>query len=247
MQAREYIRKQKIPGNEAWRQYCASGNKPDNIPSTPGLIYKGEGWTDWYDFLGTQKPKYLSFPRQENMFVNKAIQDIKGWNQYLKSGKKPDNIPAHPDKVYKGKDWTTWPDFLGIQKTKYLSFLQAKEHVHKLGLPNQTAWREYCRSGKKRKDIPSTPDYVYKGKDWTTWPDFLGTQTQNMSHMPKQRSMLVSSIFKVDLNGSNIASLVRNLIIYQRTQKKHTMARAILLWVIGLALATLQLNRLAGL
>ena len=91
-----------------------------------------------------------------------GIQDTKEWNQYLKSGNKPDNIPAHPDRIYKGKGWTDWYDFLGTR----LSFSEAREHIRKLGLSNQTAWRKYCKSGKKPKDIPSTPDYVYKGKGW---------------------------------------------------------------------------------
>ena len=122
--AREYIRKQKIPGKEAWQQYCASGNKPDNIPSRPKLKYKGEGWTDWYDFLGTQ-PKFLSFTETREYVRKIGIQDTKAWNQHLKSGNKPDNIPAHPDRVYKGEGWTDWYDFLGTR----LSFAQAREII----------------------------------------------------------------------------------------------------------------------
>ena len=179
--AREYIRKRKIPGKEAWQQYCASGNKPDNIPARPNLKYKGEGWTDWYHFLGTQKPKFLSFTETRDHVRKLRIQDTKEWNQYLKSGNKPDNIPAHPDRVYKGKDWTTWPDFLGTQ-TKHVSYAQAKEHAREQHFQNRSQWEQYCKSGNKPDNIPAHPDRLYKGKDWTTWPDFLGTQTKHVSY-----------------------------------------------------------------
>jgi len=35
------------------------------------------------------------------------------WREYCKSGKKPINIPASPDKTYKNKGWISWGDFLG--------------------------------------------------------------------------------------------------------------------------------------
>ena len=39
---------------EAWRDYCASGNKPDNIPEHPDAVYKDE-WISWCDWLGRNK------------------------------------------------------------------------------------------------------------------------------------------------------------------------------------------------
>jgi superfamily II DNA or RNA helicase len=174
LQAREYVRKLNFQNYEAWREYCRSGKKRKDIPSTPDYVYKGKGWNGWGDFLGIER-KHLSFIEAREYVRKQVIQDTTEWHQYLKSGRKPDYIPSHPDRAYDGRGWTDWYDFLGIER-KHLSFTEAREIVRKLGLPNQTAWREYCRSGKKRKDIPSTPDYVYKGKGWNGWGDFLGTQ-----------------------------------------------------------------------
>ena len=41
------------------------------------------------------------------------IKNVKEWNKYCKSGKKPINIPATADRKYKNKGWISWNDFLG--------------------------------------------------------------------------------------------------------------------------------------
>ena len=35
---------------------------------------------------------------------------------YAKSGKRPDDIPSNPYHTYK-KEWVSWPNFLGSDKT----------------------------------------------------------------------------------------------------------------------------------
>lgn len=41
-----------IPVPSCWQDYCNSGEKPDNIPDRPDLVYLNEGWCGWEDFLG---------------------------------------------------------------------------------------------------------------------------------------------------------------------------------------------------
>jgi hypothetical protein len=38
--AREFVRKLKLKSNKEWKEYCKSGNKPDDIPSAPWNVYK---------------------------------------------------------------------------------------------------------------------------------------------------------------------------------------------------------------
>jgi hypothetical protein len=38
------------------------------------------------------------------------------WRTYCKSGKKPDNIPAAPYKVYRKSGWIDWDDWLGTRQ-----------------------------------------------------------------------------------------------------------------------------------
>jgi hypothetical protein len=35
------------------------------------------------------------------------------WNNYCKSGKKPIDITASPDRKYKNKGWVIWAHYLG--------------------------------------------------------------------------------------------------------------------------------------
>lgn len=52
-EAQKYIHSLKLKNRRAWRQYCANGEKPADIPSTPDGIYKNKGWTSWKDWLGS--------------------------------------------------------------------------------------------------------------------------------------------------------------------------------------------------
>ena len=37
--AREFVRSLKLKGQKEWYEYCKSGNKPDDIPSSPWNVY----------------------------------------------------------------------------------------------------------------------------------------------------------------------------------------------------------------
>ena len=39
-EAREFVRKLNLKGQKEWREYCNSGDKPDDIPSNPWAVYK---------------------------------------------------------------------------------------------------------------------------------------------------------------------------------------------------------------
>jgi hypothetical protein len=51
--AREFARGLKFRNNKEWREYCKSGNKPDDMPSNPERKYKDKGWIGYGDWLGT--------------------------------------------------------------------------------------------------------------------------------------------------------------------------------------------------
>ena len=53
---------------------------------------------------------------------------------------------------------------------------QAREWARGLGI-NSMEWREFCKSDKKPVDIPADPARAYS-KEWTDWPDFLGTESE---------------------------------------------------------------------
>lgn len=40
-----------IPVPSCWQDYCNSGEKPDNIPDRPDLVYLNKGWNGWHDWF----------------------------------------------------------------------------------------------------------------------------------------------------------------------------------------------------
>jgi hypothetical protein len=89
----------------------------------------------------------------------------------------PADIPAIPEKPYK-KVWKGYGDWLGTgtlapKDRQYRRFEEAREYIHTLGLKGAEEWRQYCQSGSKPKDIPVTPENIYKS-EWRGLPDWLG-------------------------------------------------------------------------
>jgi hypothetical protein len=168
--AKKFVQKLKLKNYLEWQEYCTSGNKPDDIPSRPDVFYKNIfiGYGNW---LGTgriapQNRKFRSFTNTRKFVQKLNLRGQSDWNEYSKSNKKPKDIPANPRNTYK-EHWTSWGDFLGTgnignDKKTYCSFEEAKKFVKGLGLKGEKEWKEYCISGNKPDDIPSTPWLVYK-------------------------------------------------------------------------------------
>ena len=51
-EAREFARSLKLRNRDGWYEYCKSGERPDDIPANPGIIYKNDGWKGMIDWLG---------------------------------------------------------------------------------------------------------------------------------------------------------------------------------------------------
>ena len=195
--ARKFVRSLGLSGEHEWREYCKSGNKPDDIPSSPKNNYKKDfkGVGDW---LGTGTVAsfnriFLEFSKAREFVQKLGLSSQREWYKYVKSGDKPDDIPSTPQEVYKNKGWTTWGNFMGTgriapQLKQFYSFNEAREFVQNLGIKSVSEWKEYCNSGEKPNNLPSTPQEVYKKqKTWKGWGDFLGTgrvATNDRVHLP---------------------------------------------------------------
>jgi hypothetical protein len=113
--------------------------------------------------------------------ARKFVRDLKfkgtvEWNEYLKSGNRPENIPSHPNRKYE-LEWISLGDWLGTTPGfggTYLSYDDAKKIIHPLKLQSSFEYRDYCKSGKKPHNIPFAPQQTYIGKGWISFGDFLG-------------------------------------------------------------------------
>ena len=122
--------------------------------------------------------KFRDFESAREFVRSLGIQTWKKWQEYSKSGNKPDDIPAYPNEKYK-KEWKGMPDFLGNgnianQNRAFKSFESARTFVQLLKLKNQREWNTYSKSDDRPIDIPANPPRAYK-RQWIDWGDWLGT------------------------------------------------------------------------
>ena len=105
------------------------------------------------------------------------------WEEYSKSGERPDDIPSHPNDAYKNVGWKDWGDWLGTgsianKNKEFLPFDEAREFARSLQLKTQDEWNQYLKSGKdgipKPDDIPANPGIIYKNDGWKGMIDWLG-------------------------------------------------------------------------
>ena len=182
-EARDFLRVLGLKNIKEWQTYCASGQRPLNIPANPNTVYAGKGWKDWGDWLGTGNiangaKSFLPFEEARDFLRALGLKGWKEWQAYSASGR-PLNIPASPGTAYAGKGWKDLGDWLGtgpIRSGDLLPYDEARDFVRALGFKNVKEWRAYCASGERPLNIPANPQKAYAGKGWTDWGDWLGTE-----------------------------------------------------------------------
>lgn len=182
--ARKFVHSLGLKSRNEWNEYCKSGKKPNDIPQSPEKTYKNKGWKGVGDWLGTgtiapQKRRYWEFQKARAFVRSLKFNNVGEWSEYSKSGKKPNFLPFHPERIYE-KDWKGLGDWLGTGRIankdiQFLTFEEAKNFVHSLRLKSQKEWFKYCKSGKRPDNIPTTPMKTYKNKGWKNWGDWFGT------------------------------------------------------------------------
>ena len=126
------------------------------------------------------KKQYKKFRDARKFAISLNFQSWKQWQEYCKSGNKPNDIPSNPVKIYKNEGWVGVGNWLGTGKIadqlrKYREFSEARKFAHNLKLINGNYWNKFCKSGNKPNDIPSNPWNTYKNKGWKGLADWLGT------------------------------------------------------------------------
>ena len=193
-EAKNIVHQYKFKSEKEWRVFCKSGLKPDNIPSTPANTYKLEGWESIGEWLGTnyvsgKKRVYLSFEESKKIVIKLKLKGEIEWRVYCKSGDKPSNIPAKPERTFKDK-WHSWGNWLGTNsvanyKVQFLSFHEAKIHIHDFNVSSFQEWKDLIKSEDFIKlRIPKNPPRTYS-KEWEGWEDFFGP-----TYSPKQNNWL---------------------------------------------------------
>jgi Phage-integrase repeat unit len=95
-------------------------DQPANIPSSPDATYKDKGWINWGDFLGNDNissglANFLPYAEARDIVQAQKFKNVREFRK----NKRPSEIPSHPHKVYQGKGWVNWGEFLGNGNVKH--------------------------------------------------------------------------------------------------------------------------------
>ena len=91
--------------------------RPRNVPSHPGKGYTDHGWQGRGHWLGnsSQRPRAIKFPEfGEALRVARSLRlnSKNEWKAWCRTGARPANVPAAPDKFYVHTGWLGWEQWL---------------------------------------------------------------------------------------------------------------------------------------
>ncbi len=215
-EAKEIVNNLNLKSNKEWSNYCKSNKKRKDIPSQPNEVYLDNGWLSWGDWLGNNNISnwnkiFLPFNEAKEFVHTLNLYSYNEWRKYCKNNKLSktlNNIPISPQDTYKDKGWISWGDFLGTKRIadrlkNYLSFEDARKYVQKLNIKTYDEWKEYSKTEKRPKNIPSSPWEVYKNKGWISMPDWLNN---SRFQLRKRRDFLSFEVAKKYVHSLNLKS-----------------------------------------
>ena len=173
-----------LANNKEWHAWSKEGRRPPNVPSAPDKAYKDGGWQGWGHWLGTSNaaPSKKFLPFGEALRVARSLRLVseKEWRVWCRSGARPANVPARPDKTYVHDGWMGWQHWLrrsAVRPTisKFLPFDAALAVARSLRLANRFEWEEWCEEGMRPPNVPSSPHRTYNGGGWQGWGHWLGS------------------------------------------------------------------------
>ncbi len=200
--ARSIVRALKLKNSHEWEKYCKGeiprlGSLPDDIPSSPGHVYKDLGWEGMGDWLGTGNVapylrRFRPFEEAREFARGLDLKSATDWKKFYKGelpekGALPEDIPASPGRTYKELGWKGMGDWLGTGTIapflrKYRSFEEARRFTRSLGLTSYVEWIKYGNGelpekGNLPEDIPAYPNKPYKDQGWIGYGDWLDTSS----------------------------------------------------------------------
>jgi len=158
-------------GIKSQPEYSKRYRRDPKLASRPDETYADAGWTDWYDFLGNDRPDF--YPTYAEALAAAQVLGIKSQPRYKKRYREDPKLPSSPEKTYADAGWTDWYDFLGNERPEfYPTYAEAQAAAQALGIKSQPKYNKRYREDLK---LPSRPDEVYADAGWTDWYDFIGT------------------------------------------------------------------------
>jgi hypothetical protein len=147
------------------------------LPTVAQKKYEKE-WTTWSDYLSNgnihnAKALFIEFDEAKKLVISLGINSGDEYSEKYKT--LPGVFPAVPDKIYKDKGWSGWPDFLGKKKKihrrkVFVSFHKAKALCRRYKILTHKDYIQ--RRLEVSSELPSNPSGVY-AQYWCGWKHFL--------------------------------------------------------------------------
>ena len=109
-------------GSRAWWHW-SKHYRPENIPSTPDITYRKQGWKGMKDWLGNSVVRrrsgvssFLPFHEARAIVRKLGLKSKEEWRQYSRT-KRPATIPSTPQRTYKDNGYNGLADWLGKDTT----------------------------------------------------------------------------------------------------------------------------------
>ena len=136
-----------------WTVWCTEGMRPTYLPSAPDKTYKESGWQGWVHWLGSsgikKASKFAPFGQALAFVQALGLACRQEWRAWCKEGRRPPNVPFHPDQAYKDGGWQGWVHWLGTgnirNTTQFLPFAEALVVARSLNLASRFEWNEWCK------------------------------------------------------------------------------------------------------
>src|SRR5688500_4509699 len=98
-----------------------SAEAASSVNGMPASVPPKEGGTSPEKRKSAAAKKYMTFEDAKRFAQDLHLKSRKEWREYVKGKRsdmnaKPDDIPAHPDGIYKTKGWQGWRHWLGTEK-----------------------------------------------------------------------------------------------------------------------------------
>lgn len=122
--ARAFARRLGLTKTSDWPRYCHGEIEglpplPKDIPVNVRMVYVHDGFKNMGDFLGIERPPFLSFEEARAFARTLGLRKAHHWAKFSRGayaeelGTRPPNVPAQPDVYYRHDGWVSWADWLG--------------------------------------------------------------------------------------------------------------------------------------
>lgn len=115
-----------------------------------------------------------------SLLVELGVTSRTQFDDLKRSKKRPETIPAHPDKYY--NNYPGWRAFinLGIPDNKLVTYDKLKKFNTLNGITTKHAYKVAYKEGRLPETSPPNPETCFKA-EWTDWASFLSPQSRFVS------------------------------------------------------------------